>query len=90
MAAAKDAAVALSSGYRMPAVGLGVWRMEKDAVRGLIHAALRIGYRHLDCAGKRKIHPRNPTAHPPRIAVRIGWIVGSRSRPPCVFRSTPP
>ncbi|CAN6242841.1 unnamed protein product [Urochloa humidicola] len=44
-------AVALSSGHRMPAVGLGVWRMEKPAIRSLIHAALRIGYRHLDCAG---------------------------------------
>nr|CAZ96153.1 NADP-dependent D-sorbitol-6-phosphate dehydrogenase [Saccharum hybrid cultivar R570] len=50
MAAAKDAAVALSSGHRMPAVGLGVWRMDKPDVRGLIHAALRVGYRHLDCA----------------------------------------
>ncbi|WVZ78096.1 hypothetical protein U9M48_025860 [Paspalum notatum var. saurae] len=43
-------AVALSSGHRMPAVGLGVWRMEKPDIRGLIHSALRIGYRHLDCA----------------------------------------
>jgi hypothetical protein len=44
-------AVTLSSGHRMPAVGLGVWRMEKTAVRGLIHAAIRNGYRHFDCAG---------------------------------------
>jgi len=50
--AAKGAApaVALSSGHRMPAVGLGVWRMEKPAIRTLILSALRIGYRHLDCA----------------------------------------
>jgi hypothetical protein len=43
--------VTLSSGHRMPAVGLGVWRMEKTAVRRLIHAAIRNGYRHFDCAG---------------------------------------
>ncbi|CAL4971746.1 unnamed protein product [Urochloa decumbens] len=45
-------AVTLSSGHRMPAVGLGVWRMENTAVRGLIHAAIRNGYRHFDCAAK--------------------------------------
>ncbi|CAL5024335.1 unnamed protein product [Urochloa decumbens] len=45
-------AVTLSSGHRMPAVGLGVWRMEDTAVRGLIHAAIRNGYRHFDCAAK--------------------------------------
>nr|CAZ96022.1 NADP-dependent D-sorbitol-6-phosphate dehydrogenase [Saccharum hybrid cultivar] len=44
--------VTLSSGHRMPAVGLGVWRMEKTAIRGLIHAAIRNGYRHFDCAAK--------------------------------------
>ena len=44
-------AVTLSSGHRMPAVGLGVWRMDKADVRGLIHAAIRQGYRHFDCAG---------------------------------------
>ncbi|KAK3152024.1 hypothetical protein QOZ80_2BG0153350 [Eleusine coracana subsp. coracana] len=43
-------ALTLSSGHQMPAVGLGVWRMEKPAIRNLIHSALRIGYRHLDCA----------------------------------------
>jgi aldehyde reductase len=51
-------AVVLSSGHRMPAVGLGVWRMEKPDIRGLIHSALRIGYRHLDCAGKASETPR--------------------------------
>ncbi|KAF8677196.1 hypothetical protein HU200_046672 [Digitaria exilis] len=61
-------AVALSNGHRMPAVGLGVWRMEKPAIRSLIHSALRIGYRHLDCAGKPP-EPRNPTAHPPTVVI---------------------
>jgi hypothetical protein len=67
------ASVALSSGHRMPAVGLGVWRMEKADIRGLIHTALRVGYRHLDCAGKRKV----PGTRPPRIAapVRAGITI---------------
>lgn len=43
-------ALALSSGHQMPAVGLGVWRMDSPAIRGLIHSALRAGYRHFDCA----------------------------------------
>jgi hypothetical protein len=47
--------LALSSGHQMPAVGLGVWRMDSAALRGLIHSALRAGYRHFDCAGT---HPR--------------------------------
>ncbi|CAO2033860.1 unnamed protein product [Urochloa humidicola] len=45
-------AVMLSSGHRMPVLGLGLWRMENTAVRGLIHAAIRNGYRHFDCAAK--------------------------------------
>jgi diketogulonate reductase-like aldo/keto reductase len=44
-------ALALSSRHQMPAVGLGVWRMDSPAIRGLIHSALRAGYRHFDCAG---------------------------------------
>ncbi|KAK1614340.1 hypothetical protein QYE76_019857 [Lolium multiflorum] len=45
-------ALTLSSGHQMPAVGLGVWRMDSPApaIRGLIHSALRAGYRHFDCA----------------------------------------
>ncbi|XP_044343885.1 NADP-dependent D-sorbitol-6-phosphate dehydrogenase [Triticum aestivum] len=42
----------LSNGHEMPAVGLGVWRMDAPAIRGLIHSAIRAGYRHFDCAAK--------------------------------------
>ncbi|KAF7036543.1 hypothetical protein CFC21_047176 [Triticum aestivum] len=45
-------ALKLSSGHEMPAVGLGVWRMDAPAIRGLIHSAIRAGYRHFDCAAK--------------------------------------
>ena len=44
-------AIALSSGYRMPIIGLGVWRMESKSIRDLILSAISIGYRHFDCAG---------------------------------------
>ncbi|CAL2238526.1 unnamed protein product [Prunus armeniaca] len=33
----------------MPAVGLGVWRMEGKEIRDLIINAINIGYRHFDC-----------------------------------------
>jgi diketogulonate reductase-like aldo/keto reductase len=43
--------IKLSSGYEMPLVGLGVWRMEGKAIRDLLLSAIKIGYRHFDCAG---------------------------------------
>ncbi|XP_010531486.1 PREDICTED: NADP-dependent D-sorbitol-6-phosphate dehydrogenase-like [Tarenaya hassleriana] len=47
-------AVTLSSGFKMPIVGLGVWRMEKKVIRDLIINAINIGYRHFDCAAEYK------------------------------------
>jgi diketogulonate reductase-like aldo/keto reductase len=44
-------ALMLSSGHSMPAVGLGMWWMEKPTINNLIHSVLRIGYCHLDCTG---------------------------------------
>lgn len=46
--------ITLNSGFKMPIVGLGVWRMEKEGIRDLIINAIKIGYRHLDCAGNSK------------------------------------
>ncbi|KAH0912898.1 hypothetical protein HID58_036219, partial [Brassica napus] len=42
--------ITLNSGYKMPIVGLGVWRMEKEGIRDLVINSIKIGYRHLDCA----------------------------------------
>ncbi|XP_049352495.1 NADP-dependent D-sorbitol-6-phosphate dehydrogenase [Solanum verrucosum] len=43
-------AITLKSGYKMPIVGLGVWRMEGKDIKDLLINAIKIGYRHFDCA----------------------------------------
>ncbi len=40
----------LSDGGKLPAVGLGFWKVPKPDAAGLVQAAVRAGYRHLDCA----------------------------------------
>nr|BDI63171.1 NADP-dependent D-sorbitol-6-phosphate dehydrogenase [Sesamum indicum] len=43
-------AITLNSGFKMPMIGLGVWRMEGKDIKILILNAIKIGYRHFDCA----------------------------------------
>ncbi|KAK8617748.1 hypothetical protein V6N13_080655 [Hibiscus sabdariffa] len=38
----------------MPIIGLGVWRMEKKAIKDLILDSIKIGFRHFDCASDYK------------------------------------
>jgi D-xylose reductase len=40
----------MSSAPSLPPVGLGLWKVAKRAVPGLVKEALRVGYRHLDSA----------------------------------------
>jgi D-xylose reductase len=43
-------ALHLADGGRLPAVGLGLWKVPKPDTANLVHESLRVGYRHLDCA----------------------------------------
>ncbi|ERN16320.1 hypothetical protein AMTR_s00182p00014980 [Amborella trichopoda] len=43
-------AITLNNGFKMPIIGLGVWRMEKNLIRDLLLNAIKLGYRHFDCA----------------------------------------
>jgi D-xylose reductase len=40
----------LATGDQLPAVGLGLWKVEKLAAPTLVEEAARCGYRHFDCA----------------------------------------
>ena len=40
----------LRGGLRMPAIGLGLWKIPKEACADTVYAAIKIGYRHLDSA----------------------------------------
>ncbi|OMO74426.1 Aldo/keto reductase [Corchorus capsularis] len=47
-------AITLSSGFKMPIIGLGVWRMQRADIRDLIINSIKLGYRHFDCAADYK------------------------------------
>lgn len=40
----------LRSGFRLPVVGLGMWKVPNDACASLVQDAVLAGYRHFDCA----------------------------------------
>jgi len=40
----------LHSGDEIPAIGLGLWKIDRPAVPGMIRGAIEAGYRHFDCA----------------------------------------
>jgi len=42
--------ITLSSGQTMPVVGMGVWRADPGVIHNLILEAIKLGYRHFDCA----------------------------------------
>mmetsp|Transcript_36827 Transcript_36827/g.95372 ORF Transcript_36827/g.95372 Transcript_36827/m.95372 type:complete len:675 (-) Transcript_36827:23-2047(-) len=42
--------VRLPNGRRMPMVGFGTWKLPKEETAQLVYDAIRVGYRHIDCA----------------------------------------
>lgn len=40
----------LKSGYNIPAIALGVYKTPVQEATNLVHKALQVGYRHIDCA----------------------------------------
>ncbi|KAG9309997.1 NADP-dependent oxidoreductase domain-containing protein [Chiua virens] len=42
--------IKLNNGESIPAIGLGTWQSKPNEVARAVEAALRAGYRHLDCA----------------------------------------
>jgi len=40
----------LNNGSQIPTLGLGMWKIEKIVLPGLVEEAVKIGYRHFDCA----------------------------------------
>lgn len=42
--------VPLNNGGRVPCVGLGTWKLPREVAAGIVEEAIKMGYRHIDCA----------------------------------------
>lgn len=42
--------IQLSSGVQLPSVGFGFWKVDRPGAADIAYEAIKVGYRHLDCA----------------------------------------
>ena len=77
-------ALTLRSGAKMPAVGLGTWKIPREACRQTVLEAIRTGYRHLDCAcdcESSAARARTEPLHATSAACRRGATRAAEVRP---------
>jgi D-xylose reductase len=58
-------AIKLSSGYDMPQVGFGLWKVDNEIAADTVYNAIKIGYRLFDgaCGKSPSIEPLQRIAH---------------------------
>lgn len=40
----------LNNGHKIPAIGIGTWKSNPEELYNAIYHAIKVGYRHIDCA----------------------------------------